>query len=313
MIRVALLGATGFVGSAVADAMAGNELEVVGITSPRLRTDARRAGDLIATAARHDAVQSLAQALHGCQVVVNAAGDPDASSLDADRLFGANALIPRVVLEASARAGVERFVHISSAVVQNDKAVLDESEDLRPFSPYSASKVAGEEVLRDHPPDGVTVVRYRPPSVHAQERQVTRMIRKIARSRVATVARPGDQPSPQALLPNVGAAVSFLVTSRLEPPAVVIHPFEGVTSAGLMRDLSGGGDPVCIPRWLAKLVVATAKFLGRLHQPTAANARRVEILWFGQGQSPSWLTGQGFVPPVGPEGWSALGNGPSEP
>ena len=78
-------------------------------------------------------------------VLINAAGNPDASSQDEDGLYGANALLPALLLRAARAAGVRRFVHVSSAVVQNDKAVLDASEDLRPFSPYSASKVMGED------------------------------------------------------------------------------------------------------------------------------------------------------------------------
>jgi len=239
-------------------------------------------------------------------VLINSAGIPAASSLNRDALFGANALLPRLLLEAAALAGVHRLVHVSSAVVQNDKAVLDDSEVMRPFSPYSASKVAGELVLRHAPPAGVHIVRYRPPSVHAPGRRVTRMIGRIASSPMATVARPGDQQSPQALLPNVGAAVAFLATCQEVPPAVVTHPREGVTAAGLMRDLSGGAEPRVLPRWFARGVVGSAKVAGRVHRPTAANARRIELLWFGQSQSSSWLTSHGFSHPVGPEGWQHL-------
>src|SRR5690606_30044832 len=123
------------------------------------------------------------------------------------------------------------------------KPVLDSSEDLRPFSPYSASKVMGE-VLARQPYDGVEVVRYRPPSVHAPSRRVTRMIRKIAGSPAATVARPGTQHTPQALLPNVAAAVAHLATVDGPVPPVVHHPSEGVTVTSLMQDLSGGRTPV---------------------------------------------------------------------
>jgi len=38
----------------------------------------------------------------------------------------------------------------------------------------------------------------------------------------------------------------------------------------------------------------------------AANARRVELLWFGRRQQESWLTRQGWSLPVGLEGWHAL-------
>lgn len=303
--RIALVGASGFVGTAVADALRDQtRAEVVAIKAPRLTTKARTAEELLAEASISPAVREVAALLRGVDVLINAAGDPDASSLDEDALFGANALLPAVLLNAARMAEVHRFVHVSSAVVQNDKDVLDSSEDLRPFSPYSASKCSGEEVLRGV--SDLSVVRYRPPSVHAPSRRVTRMIRSIASSPLASVARPGDQPTPQALLPNVAAAVAHLATGDVEPPAVVHHPSEGLTVSTLMEDLSGGRRPIRIPRWLARAGVRSGKALGRLHMPTAANARRVELLWIGQRQDESWLTVEGWVPPVGREGWRSL-------
>jgi nucleoside-diphosphate-sugar epimerase len=305
MARIGVLGASGFVGRAVVEALDGHE--VLAVRTPRLTTSARTSAALIAQATEHADVAELAAAFAGCDAVINAAGNPDASSLDRQGLYAANALVPRIALAAAAVAGVPRFVHVSSAVVQNDKPILDESEDLRPFSPYSASKVAGEQVLRQQPPSGVTVVRYRPPSVHAAGRRVTRMIARIASSPMATVAGPGNSPSPQAQLSNVAAAIAFIATTDRTPPAVVVHPWEGVTTGGLMRDLSGGREPRHLPSGVARLVVQAAKLAGRAHGPTAVNARRIELLWFGQRQSTSWLTDSGFVPPVGPEGWIRMG------
>ena len=132
------------------------------------------------------------------------------------------------------------------------------------------------------------------------------MIRRIASSPMATVARPGTQPTPQALLPNVAAAIAHLALWEGHVPPVVHHPSEGVTVAALMADLSGGREPRRLPRWLAVAVVSGAKWLGHLHKPTAANARRLELLWLGQEQAPSWLTEIGWVAPVGVAGWRAL-------
>lgn len=134
------------------------------------------------------------------------------------------------------------------------------------------------------------------------------MVARIARSPFATVARPGDQPSPQALLPNVAAAVAFLATTDLAIPGVVLHPSEGVTVTSLMRDLSGGRAPRRLPRWVARAVIVAARAVGRWHRPTAANARRIELLWMGQAQGSSWLTEQGWRPPLSSRCWSELGS-----
>lgn len=307
--RVALTGASGFVGSAVAAELA-KDHDVVPIAVPRLRSGARTVDAVRhAVAAESGAYADLVRQLTGVDVLVNAAGNPDASSVDEDALFGANAVLPAILVAAAADAALPRVVHVSSAVVQNDRPTLDSSEEMVGFSPYSASKVLAEEVLRTADTGSCAVVRYRPPSVHAQGRRVTSMIARIAASPAATVARPGDQPTPQALLPNVASAIAFLATTDAGPPAVVHHPSEGVTVTSLMSDLSGGRRPRRLPRGLARAAVRAAKLLGRLHRPTAANARRVELLWLGQGQAPSWLTEVGWQPPVGREGWLSLGQG----
>jgi nucleoside-diphosphate-sugar epimerase len=306
-LKVAVIGASGFVGAAVVNALRTRGCEVKAVRAPRLRTALRQPADLLDAANSDPVLGALATELAGSAVVVNAAGCPDASSLDEQLLLGGNALLPAICALAAARAGARRLVHISSAVVQNDVPVLDESEDLRPFSPYSESKVAGEEVLRNLAQPGFQVIRYRPPSVHAPDRRVSRMITRIAGSRAASVARPGDQPTPQALLPNVADAVAHLATTRSQPPGVVVHPSEGVTVVSLMRDLSGGREPLRLPRSLAATVVRAAKVVGRWHGPTAANARRVELLWLGQGQTESWLIRDGWQPVAGPEEWRRLG------
>lgn len=305
---VAVVGATGFVGSAVVEALQRRRCRVVTVAAPRLRTALRSAGALLDAASTEPALGALIDSFDGAEAVVNAAGCPDASSWDTELLLGANALLPAVVARAAARSGARRLLHVSSAVVQNDAPVLDESEELRPFSAYSISKVAGEEALRLVRDDALQIVRYRPPSVHASDRRVTRMLTRIAASPLATVARPGDQPTPQALLPNVADAVAHLVTTPSTPPHVVVHPSEGVTVSGLMRDLAGGKRPRRIPRPIAVAGVRAAKTLGRVHRPTAANARRVELLWLGQAQAGSWLEQDGWVPVEGPDAWRALGD-----
>jgi hypothetical protein len=105
----------------------------------------------------------------------------------------------------------------------------------------------------------------------------------------------------------VAAAVSFLALIDEDVPPVVHHPWEGTTVGGLLLDLGDGRAPRELPVALARAVVESAKRAGRLHPPTAANARRLELLWFGQEQDSSWLTAAGWRPPVGLEEWRRIG------
>lgn len=302
--RVAVVGASGFIGTAVVRQLV-SSVDVVPVVAPRLRTAEREVVGLLSDWTGQQA-EELVQQLIGCDVVVNAAGDPDASSTDEDALVGANALLPAILLAAARKAGVRRLVHVSSAVVQNDRPVLDASEEMQPFSAYSLSKVLGERVLRDGEIGAVQVVRFRPPSVHHESRRVTRGVSRVARSRLSSVAGDGSQPSPQALLDNVASAVSFLALTRLNVPAVVHHPWEGLSSRDVMLVFGQGNRPLQVPRQVARSIVRAGKAVGRRVPWVAANARRVEVMWLGQQQAMSWLETAGWCAPLGRSDWRAL-------
>lgn len=301
--RVTVVG-TGFVGSAVAHDLRERGVAVHELHAPRLSPDECARWSTAPADLPDDLVERVSQDLEGADVVVNAAGLPDASSVDEAALDAANGWLPVVLATAAARAGARRVVHISSAVVQGRRPVLDETPQTETFSPYSRSKVAGEQRLQAAGLPGVVV--YRPPSVHAVDRRVTRMTTRIASSPLATVLAPGDQPSPQALLGNVASAVGHLATCGSEPPRYVIHPWEGLTSAGLLEVL-GGRSPRRVPRPLGRGVLRLLGAAGRVSPRVGANARRVEMLWAGQRQARSWLTEDGWVPPLGHRAWREMG------
>ena len=302
--RVGVLGARGFVGRAVVRALEG-QATVIPLSAPRLSMEHHEveSGPPKLERQRVDDVASL---LLGLDVVINAAGNPDASSMDSQALLAANALMPLLVYRASQQAQVQRFVHISSAVVQGDRPSLDASPDWRPFSPYSQSKVVGEKWLSDAAGAPTELVIYRPPSVHAPGRGVTVKIARLARGSGRSVAGSGDRPTPQALLENVADAVRFLAMAEVAPPKVVHHPWEGMTTATLMSAL-GGRDPRCIPASVCSVICTTARWSERVLPRVAPNRRRLEMMWFGQGVEPSWLTSAGWSPPKsGLEPWVEL-------
>ncbi|TPG16056.1 glycosyltransferase [Pedococcus bigeumensis] len=305
--RVAVLGASGFVGGAVVKALADQGDLAVPIRAPRLSVQSSDVS--LEVAARDDVVALLAAELSGCDAVVNAAGVPDASSTDALDLLAANAVLVGMCAKACSVAGVPRFVQVSSAVVQGNAPTLDESDAVLAFSAYSKSKIAGEVVASLHNPGELVI--YRPPSVHAPDRRITGALARIARSPLASVVQPVDSPTPQALLDNVAAAVAYL-TREEAPVGVVIHPWEGLTTHSLLTYLGARRIRV-LPRAVARTVISAVRFAGHGYAPLGPHARRLEMLWFGQAQAPSALTAAGWTPPVGPEGWSALGQAVRRP
>jgi len=306
-MRVAVVGARGFVGGATVEALIQRAVDVRPVRAPRLAPVHAQVATLDGlpqvVSDHRDVVSDLAAELQGCGAVVNAAGDPDASSRDGGRLHAANAVLPVLIARAADEAGVPRLVHVSSAVVQGRQPILDDSSTLAPFSAYSLSKARAEEMLAGlERPD---IVVYRPPSVHSADRRVTRSLSAIARSPLSSVAAPGTDPSPQAHIENVADAIAYLAVCPQRPAAVVAHPWEGLTTAGLLR-LLGDRDPVRVPRPLASAVVTTLGALGRRVTAMAAHARRVEMVWFGQAQAESWLERSDWSPPAGDQSWRRI-------
>lgn len=306
--RIAVVGGSGFVGRSVISQFAARRVDAVAISAPRLSC----APDSTATVWRDNATTDhLATALSEFDVVINCAGDPDASSRDALGLFGANGALPGVVAAAAQRAGAHRFIHVSSAVVQGRADILDASPHVNGHSVYALSKIAGEEAVAAADSPSCTVI-YRPASVHSAERGVTRSIQRLARSPLASVVGPGDDPTPQAHIANVGDAIAEIAQHKVnEPPDVVIHPWEGWTTAELMRTFGDGREPLHIPSAVGpalRYLLRTAARSPRL----APNARRVEMMWFGQRQETSWLTTIGWVPPVGRDGWQQMLHQPQD-
>lgn len=301
----AVLGGSGFVGSAVVQALKHRGWSVRALPAPRLSMPARYVDAERLPFAFESETNALALELTGVHTIVNAAGDPNASSNDLELLLGPNGALPVLVLRAAQRAQVARFVHVSSSVVQGDRATLDSSRNWQAFSPYSSSKIAGERWLLAESQSSTHLTIYRPPSVHSRGRAVTRKVSALASSPLSSVAGRGDRPSPQALLENVGDAVAFLATVSNHPPAIVHHPWEGLTARSLLSQL-GHRAPRHLPMPLAKGLLSALRSIERVLPSVAPNRRRVELLWMGQNVERSWLEDAGWVPAFGLDAWDRL-------
>lgn len=299
MRSAVVLGGSGFIGSACVAALRAAGWDARPEPAPRLKTSARSVPQVrVDLAGRQVAIAALAEVLSSSDVVVNAGGMPATTAADSDELFGANALLPGVVAHAMRRSGVPRFIHLSSISVQGRMDPLDETMEHRVSSPYSTSRSLGEWAIQrcSH------AVILRLPSVHGPSRSGTRRLYRIANSPLNSTAGHGDRPTPLALLENVGAAVEFLAGYNGELPKVVLQPTEGITT-GRLLELLGGREPRHIPVALAQTVTALLRVAGRRSASIQTLGRGIELLWLGQAQKQSWLTGTGFVSPVGAEGW----------
>ena len=245
-MKVVLLGATGFVGSAVVQALVSRGVQMDRMRAPRL-TPAMPPDPEQWVLDQEQLVDQIARKISHAFAVINAAGISNASSMNGNELTAANGLLPGILARAAAETGIPRFIHVSSAVVQGTRATLDQSKEVAPFSAYPRSKVLGEHLVGRFNPHSTI---YRPSGVHGSNRNTTASLSRIARGHFSAVAAPGTAPSPQALVGNVGDAIAFLATTPECPPAIVIHPWEGMTTASLLQVL-GQKPPLMLPHWLA--------------------------------------------------------------
>ena len=143
MGTVAVTGAKGFIGAALCDRLRRDGEEVVPIDLPEVDvTDAAAIGG----------------ALAGCDSVVHTAAivDPDGSM---DEFVRVNVGGTRNVLDAAARNGATRVVHLASVAVWGYEFSRDVTEDSPPRTvgnPYIDTKAASERLALGR---GATVVR----------------------------------------------------------------------------------------------------------------------------------------------------------
>ena len=83
---------------------------------------------------------------------------------------------------------------------------------------------------------------------------------------------------------GLGRWVVALATDP-DPPRVSLQPWEGWTTASLLREL-GGREPRHLPAGPARVLVRAGYLLSRLLGGRGrAAVRRLELVWFGQRQS----------------------------
>ena len=149
-LKIALTGATGFVGRAVVSALKARHGDVSVLVRDRARANLapelrQVQGDLADQAA-------LDELTRGADVVIHIAGVIGA--LSREHYFAANEEGSQAVAEAAVGNGVKRFVHISSLAAREPE-----------LSIYGASKRAGEIAVEKFNPR-MSVVLLRPPAVY---------------------------------------------------------------------------------------------------------------------------------------------------
>ncbi len=169
-MRVAVTGASGFVGTALSDWLISRGHSVVGVTRGRRAADPRV---MMRTIAGLDDLQGLRRAFYSVDVVVHLAArvhvmrDNAADPLSNCRCVNVDGT--RAAHAAARDAGVRRFVFLSSVKAMGEGRALPyrESDAPEPVDPYGSSKLEAEQALLGlGGSTGIEVVMIRPPLVY---------------------------------------------------------------------------------------------------------------------------------------------------
>ncbi|MGI9434527.1 MAG: NAD-dependent epimerase/dehydratase family protein, partial [Geminicoccaceae bacterium] len=101
-----------------------------------------------------DDAMAIAEAMQGVDAVLHLGAFMSWKAEDCDEMFRSNVDGTRILLEAAADVGVQRFVFASSGEVYPENAPqsqpITEDHPLCPNSPYGLTKLLGEELVRFH-------------------------------------------------------------------------------------------------------------------------------------------------------------------
>ncbi|MBI2371951.1 MAG: NAD-dependent epimerase/dehydratase family protein [Deltaproteobacteria bacterium] len=280
---VLVTGASGFVGSHVAEALVRRGHRVTCLVRPTSDTSWLRAlpvrfaqGDVGDPAALREAVRGMRQVYHVAGLV---------KARDRAAYLRANHLGTRHLLEALAdvNPGLDRFVHMSSLAAagpSRDGRPLTEKDEPRPVSWYGESKLMAEqEVLRFAQAYPVTILR--PAAVYGPRDRETALLFRMVRRGWLLV--PGGAPKRFSLAHARDVAEAFALAGERPLPSgeifFIARP-EAYTWEEVGRAVAGalGTRPrqLVLPAWLAGLAGLAGDLTTRLTgRPATLNSQKV--------------------------------------
>ena len=201
-LKLAQTGATGFVGAHLLDLAIGEGHSVRALTR---RPQAPRAGVAWIEGALDDPA-ALTALVEGSDAVIHVAGvinAPDAAGFEAGTVTGTAAM-----LDAAERAGVGRFVHVSSLAAREPALSL-----------YGASKARSETLVTASPLSSAIV---RPPAVYGPGDRETLELFKMAKRGLVVLP-----PAGRLSLIHVDDLARLLLALASSDDALLVEPDDG--------------------------------------------------------------------------------------
>jgi nucleoside-diphosphate-sugar epimerase len=261
-VKIAVTGASGFIGQHVVADLAARGDQVVAIRRPF-------------------EPRPLAEQLAGAAAVVHLAG---LISAPRERDFvAANVDATRIVAQAARDARV-RMVHVSSLAAAGPapaSAPRSETDPPQPLTPYGRSKLGGERVLAETP--GLRWIALRPGVVYGpRDRALFALFRMAARGLLPVVGRSGAAYTfihVADLVRTIAAAIS----ADVESEAIFVgHPVPVTPRAlvdGIRAAVAPGARVVHVPMALTRVAALGGEMAQRVtRRPALINLSRYREL-----------------------------------
>ena len=301
-MRALVTGATGFVGSHVVEALRQAGHEVAALVRSPGKAGALAALNVEQVRGALDERDSLTRAVATRDTIIHAAG-LTAALAEADYLQ-VNRDGTRALLSAAERAGVGRFVYVSSMAAAGPAArgrPLLGNEPPAPVTAYGRSKLAGEAAVRE---SRVPWTIVRPPMVYGpRDREVLKVF-KLASLGVAPVFGDGTQQLSAVHAADLAKALVAAATSPNAAGATYYACHPGIfTSEEFVRAVgAAAGRKVTIlriPLALGRLALAGTGAAARVaRRATVLNADKANEFF-----QPAWTGDPGRL--ARDTGWSA--------
>ncbi len=185
--RILVTGATGFVGSHLAESLleAGNMVRLLVRDPSRLKWFSPAQYEIV-TGGFSD-VNVLRTAVQDVDAVIHCAGVTKTAR--PDEFFQINEVATRDLCREAERAGVRRFVHCSTLAVCGPSLpgrVIRESDEARPITNYGRSKLAGEIAVREECKSTDWVIMRPPAVIGPRDEQFVPLFSMLSKWRVNT-------------------------------------------------------------------------------------------------------------------------------
>ncbi|MGB1251023.1 MAG: NAD-dependent epimerase/dehydratase family protein [Candidatus Promineifilaceae bacterium] len=245
-MRVAVTGATGFLGAALCRQLVADGHSVVAISRNALPQPGLPLDNLTLRSADVTQLSTLTTVFDGCDWVIHAAGRLGAFGISEDAYTQLHVNGTRNVLTAAHKAGALRILHVSSpgAVGPTVGTPKDESAKYEPSNRYERSKASAEKVALQLSEQGVPVIVVRPEFVYGPtDLHVLNLFRAVAGQRVPLINGGRSYCHPTYIDDAVEGMLLALINGRIGE----IYQVAGEESIPMRAFLSQIADELGVP------------------------------------------------------------------